>query len=65
MHLWQHVELVSPYLVEVCQGPVERGFVDVAVQVEVSYDSVGRSGLSALLDQLLDFCSAGCYLTVV
>ena len=44
MHLWQHVELVSPYLVDVCQGPVECGFVDVAVQVEVSYDGVGRSG---------------------
>ena len=44
MYLRQHVELVSQCLVDICQGLLESGFVDVAVQVEVSYNGVGRSG---------------------
>ena len=35
---------MSPCLNGVCRGPVEGGFVDVAIQMEVIYNGVGRLG---------------------
>ena len=44
MYFEQHVELLMPYHDDVCQSPVENGFVDVVVQVEFFYDGVRRPG---------------------
>ena len=65
MYVRQHVTLMSSYFVDVCQGPAESGFVDVAVQVEVSYNSFGHPAFLCCRISCYLFCNAGCYSAVI